>query len=128
MKCALAHAQVQPGQIDVICASANGLEALDQHERLAFDDVFAGSGMLPAVCAIKALLGESLGAAGALQCAVMIEAIRRGTIPAVCGWAQDGRTAESVAPGDVRSTRTVRLCLINALSIDGHASSLVLAI
>jgi 3-oxoacyl-(acyl-carrier-protein) synthase len=124
---ALDQAQQRPEQINVICASANCSEDLDRLEWMALQNAFAPCQSLPTVSAPKTMIGESLGAAGALQCAVMIESLHSGMVPAVGMWPFCYGCASVVELGQPPAGGR-RACLINALSLDGHASSMVLAV
>jgi 3-oxoacyl-[acyl-carrier-protein] synthase II len=126
MLLAMKQAGIGPGDIDVVCASANGVVSVDRHEVLAITSVFEARTEIPPVSAVKSLLGESLGAAGPLQCAVMIEAMRTGFIPAVMDLRRfPDKVVPFVQHADLPPDG-VRTCLINSLSYDGHSCSLVL--
>jgi 3-oxoacyl-[acyl-carrier-protein] synthase II len=127
MGTAIEQACLSPGDIDVICVSANGTTDVDLQEALAIAAVFEGAIDRPTISGIKALLGEPLGAGGPLQCAAMIEALCRGIIPSAFQLrdSRDG-VAPRVAPAP-HPQSNLRTCLINSLSLDGHSCSLVLA-
>ena len=84
---ALHDAQLQPGEIDLVCASINGLAAFDRAELAAITEAL---GPDVAVAAPKALYGETFGASGALgtACALAwlagakVGPLVRGTPPA----------------------------------------------
>ena len=126
MRLAMERAGLGPGDIDVVCASANGLPSVDQHEALAITTVFKARTEMPPVSAVKSLLGEPLGAAGPLQCVAMIEAMRSGLVPAALDLRQFPDRVVSPAPLANPHRDGVRTCLINSLSYDGHSCSLLL--
>jgi 3-oxoacyl-[acyl-carrier-protein] synthase II len=72
MRSAMATAGVKPEQIDVVFASANGDPAGDRLEARALQSVVPGA----PVTAIKANLGETHSAAGCLQTAACVLAMR----------------------------------------------------
>jgi 3-oxoacyl-[acyl-carrier-protein] synthase II len=126
MRLAMEQAGLGPGDIDVICASASGVVSVDRHEALAITAVFEARTEMPPVSAVKSLLGEPLGAAGPLQCAVMIEALRTGLVPAALDLRQfPDKVVPFLQHADLPQAG-VRTCLINSLSYDGHSCSLVL--
>ena len=127
MRLALRQAGLGPDDIDVVSASASGVRRIDRHEAMAIAEVFGSREILPPISAVKAVLGESLGAAGPLQCAVMIEAMRSGFVPATVDIRKS--LGQEVGTGLLASpTRHVlRTGLINSLSSDGHSCSLVLS-
>jgi 3-oxoacyl-[acyl-carrier-protein] synthase II len=126
MRLAMEQAGLGPGEIDIVCASANGVVSIDRHEALALATVFETRTDPPPVSAVKSVLGESLGAAGALQSAAMIGAMRSALIPAALDLR---RLPDKVVPYVSHVDPPpggVRTCLINSLSYDGHCCSLVL--
>lgn len=73
-------AGLQPSDIDHINAHAAGTVAGDLAEAHAIGRAFKGH--YPAVYAPKAALGHSLGAAGAVEAALTVQALRDGIVPA----------------------------------------------
>ena len=77
--------------------------------------------------AIKAMLGETLGAAGALQAVDLVESMQEGALPGIAGLEQ----VETDWPLDnlVRESRRIdlRTGLIEAVGYDGHCCALVLS-
>jgi 3-oxoacyl-(acyl-carrier-protein) synthase len=126
MEAALRDAGLSPDDVDAVSASANGSVAGDRAEALALQAVFDRRGPRPAVTAVKAALGEALGAAGALQALAMTEALRDGTLPGVCGLEE--------AEGDFLKGKVVpharrlplRTALVSSVGLDGDCCSLVL--
>jgi 3-oxoacyl-[acyl-carrier-protein] synthase II len=127
MHLAMEQAQVGPGEIDVVCASASGVVSVDRHEALAIGAVFEKQTELPPVSAVKSLLGEPLGAAGALQCAAMIQSMRTGLVPAALDLSRFPDAVVPFVPHADFPRDGFRTCLINSLSYDGHSCSLVLS-
>jgi 3-oxoacyl-(acyl-carrier-protein) synthase len=127
MCAAIEQACLSPGDIDVICVSANGTTDVDRHEALAIAAVFEDEVDLPPISGIKSLLGEPLGAAGPLQCAAMVEAMGNGVLPSTYQLRDRQDGVASRVPVAVRPRGSLRTCLINSLSLDGHSCSLVLA-
>jgi 3-oxoacyl-[acyl-carrier-protein] synthase II len=124
MRLAMEQAGLGPSDIEVVAASANGLARLDRHEARAIAAVFEARAEIPPVCAIKSRLCESLGAAGPLQCAAMIQAMRSGALPAALDLR---RYPDEVVPFAGAPRGGFRTCLINSLGFDGHSCSSVLA-
>ena len=77
---ALDSGNVRAAAVDAVFTSAGGYPEEDEAEAFALRDVFGNAG--PAVVAVKSLLGETLGASGALNLAAAIAAIERGALPA----------------------------------------------
>jgi 3-oxoacyl-[acyl-carrier-protein] synthase II len=79
------------------------------------------------VTAVKAGVGEALGASGALQAAVLLEALRTGELPGVAGLGEPepGLPLAGIGPASARFTG--RIGLVTALDRHGGAHALVLA-
>jgi 3-oxoacyl-[acyl-carrier-protein] synthase II len=107
---ALAAADIMPDEIDCVFASANGDPDGDRRETRALHEVVPAAPVIP----VKAGLGETHSASGALQAAVCVLAMREQTIPGLQGKASPG---------------PVRVGLINSFSTSTstqNCSSLVL--
>jgi 3-oxoacyl-[acyl-carrier-protein] synthase II len=102
MRLALERAGLQPGDIKAIWASATGYRLADGAEQAAIKRVF-GDGAK--VIAPKVQLGEPMGAGGALDTVLALEAWKQGA-------------ADVAAPGPV---------LVNSSSMGGTHFSMILA-
>lgn len=78
---ALADAGLAPGDVGMIVAHGNGTPASDASEARAILRVFGPDG--PPVTAFKWAIGHTLAAAGALDCVLALEALRRGAVPGI---------------------------------------------
>ena len=108
MKSALADAGLQASDVDVVASSVCGLDAFDRAELEAIGRVF-GDGAC--VAAPKAVLGETLGAGGAMGMA------------AALAWL-GGSAPSPVVRGEAPSA--VRTVLVTAMGFYGNASAVVL--
>jgi 3-oxoacyl-[acyl-carrier-protein] synthase II len=127
MKQALQTANIAPREIDCISASANGNRTKDRHEAFAIKTVFNGSSSRLPVTAIKSMLGETLGAGGAIQTAAMLAAMRDGNLSGVVRLEQ---IEEELPTQNVSAQSTkvdVRLCQINSIGFEGNSCSLIMA-
>jgi 3-oxoacyl-[acyl-carrier-protein] synthase II len=123
---ALHDAFLLPGEIDCLSASANGSGSGDRHEARG---VFAGlngqTHQLP-VTAIKSMLGETLGASGAMQAISLLQTMSDGLLPGI----RDLQEFEDDFPLDMaqaeRQEADVVNGLINSIGLDGHCCSLIL--
>ncbi len=109
---ALADAQLDPSDVDVVCASLSGLHRADEAERAAIERVFGGSGA-DGVCiaAPKLVLGETLGAGGAFGMA------------AALAWFEGARPAVVVSG---RAPDEVNTVVVTSLGFYGNASAVVM--
>ena len=126
MQAALRDAALGPEEIQCVSASANGSILGDRHEALALEGVFASRGSRPAVTAIKSLLGESLGAAGAMQTLALVHSLRTGLVPGIKGL-EEAET-DFVRENAASHTRelALRAGLVNSVAPDGNCCSVVL--
>ncbi len=125
---ALRDAQLSPSAIDAVSASANGNSFLDRCEALGIQRTFNGrSGAMP-VTALKSMLGESLGAAGAIQAVDMIETLRDGRLPGVHGFQPENESFPLQSVSSACRTIELENCLIKSVGLDGNCCSLVLGL
>jgi 3-oxoacyl-[acyl-carrier-protein] synthase II len=83
IEAALAAAGVVPAAVDFVSAHGTGTPYNDAMEAAALGRVFGAAG--PAVHSIKGAVGHTLGAAGALEAVVCVQAIATGVIPPTVG-------------------------------------------
>jgi 3-oxoacyl-[acyl-carrier-protein] synthase II len=127
VRLALKDAQIRAGDIDCLSASANGSILADRYEAQAVAAVLDGQAVSLPVTAIKSMLGETLGASGALQTVALLAAMREGVLPGI-------RHLEHLDP-DVPLTMAsphnqrldLRCGLINSVGLDGNSCALVVA-
>jgi 3-oxoacyl-[acyl-carrier-protein] synthase II len=124
VRAALGAAAVAPEEVDALIASASGSVAGDRREAAGVAAALSEAAGLPAT-AIKSMVGEGLGAGGALQAVTLLEAMRTGLLPGVRGL----ETPEPglALPGVAAATRAVavQVGLLTALDFDGAAAALV---
>jgi 3-oxoacyl-[acyl-carrier-protein] synthase II len=124
---ALEDAHVSPSGIDCISAGANGSVAGDRNEGLAIKAVFNGRSDQVPITAIKSWVGETLGAAGALQAIDLLETMYSGTLPGIAGLEQ---VDAELADLNLRREPTcvdVNSGMISSVGFDGHACSLIIS-
>jgi 3-oxoacyl-[acyl-carrier-protein] synthase II len=126
MRASLEEAQIDPARIDALFASANGSHVGDRLEMEAIVNVFGSRGM-PAVTAVKSMLGESYSAAGCLQSAVALLALKYQTIPGTLHF----ESADGGFPSGCVVTRTqsrpLSQVMVNAFGQFRSHASLVLS-
>jgi 3-oxoacyl-[acyl-carrier-protein] synthase II len=127
MCAAAADARLSFTQIDCISAAANGSLEADKHEACAILATFSGNRAKVPITAIKSMLGETLGSAGALQAVAMVEGIQDGVLPGIAGLQQV--EAEFEALNFCRETyhRRMNSGLINSVGLDGNVCALLVA-
>jgi 3-oxoacyl-[acyl-carrier-protein] synthase II len=71
--------------VAVVSAHGTGTPLNDAAELLGLRTLFAGLPRFPLVFATKGALGHSLGACGAIEAISVVQALRTGLVPPVCG-------------------------------------------
>ncbi len=119
---ALSDANVTPGEIGCIVASASGNRPGDVMEERALRNVFNGRlGAIP-VCAPKAAYGESMGAAGAFAALIAGLSLQAQCLPPTAGFRGSGTRLR--LSGE-RQPLAGDYALVNAFSCDGNNAALV---
>ena len=121
LRAALAMANVEPGEIDLVFPSANGtVEGDDLESQLlqhVFDDRLGSIGL----CPVKSVVGECLTAAGPVQCAAAVHALNGG---AVCARPLEAWIGSDSTPSPESTTPAT--ALVYSLGLDGSCSAIVL--
>jgi 3-oxoacyl-[acyl-carrier-protein] synthase-1 len=99
---ALAAAAVPPSAIALVMAQAAGSRQNDAAEARALARVFAP---LPPVVSLKPYVGHTLGAAGAVELALLLGAWREGFVPATAGFANPDAELSLVPSGREQAWR-----------------------
>lgn len=123
IRSALEAARLAPGDVDLVSVSASGDPSRDRAEARA---IASAIGPKVPIMAIKANLGESLGAAGALQAAAALLASAHGEIPGIAGLGEIGEDIPLQALRATSRQLDVRIALVTALGLDGNAEAMVL--
>ena len=122
---ALAEADLGPGEVDHVSAHAPGVPMTDLAELRALHALFAGGRGRPAVTSIKGALGHPLAAAGVLQTAAALLAMRDGVAPPTTNCDDlDPECTLDVVRGRERRT-PLRTTLVTAHGFGGNSTALV---
>jgi 3-oxoacyl-(acyl-carrier-protein) synthase len=124
MRRALATAGLRPDEISWVHAHGTGSKHNDAAEGAALAHLFAEVPAAPYVTSTKRIHGHALGASGAIEAVVCVEAIRRGIVVPTAGLrAPDPeiRVRHATAP----TTVAIRHVLKNTLGFGGTNASLV---
>jgi 3-oxoacyl-[acyl-carrier-protein] synthase II len=122
MHAAMEDARVAPGDIGYLNAHAPATVEGDAMEAQAIQEVFGES--VP-VSSTKPIHGHLLGAAGATEMLICVEAIRRGLVPPSlnCEQPEEGLGINVVRGGPLKTP--VEVALTNSFGFGGHNASLV---
>lgn len=127
MKAAIQDSGLEPSRIDCISAAANGSVAGDRNEALAIKAVFNGAGDRVPVTAIKSMVGEALGASGALQAVDLIATVLNQALPGIRGLEEPEPDLLALNFCRHQQNLNIHRGLINAVGFDGNACSVVIS-
>ena len=123
IRMAMESAGIEPAQIACIISAGSGNRAGDEMESRALANVFGPCLAEIPICAPKAALGETLGAAGAFGALISALALRRQCAPPTSG-------ARAIADSIRLATREQEFhgdyALVNAFSCDGNNAAMIL--
>ena len=126
MKMAMKHAEVNPEEIDYLNAHGTSTPLGDIAETLAIKVACgdsATSGL--AVSSTKSMTGHLLGAAGAIELAACIMAIRDGVIPPTINLEnQDPECDLDYVPNEAREAK-IKVAASNGFGFGGHNATLI---
>jgi len=124
MRMAIEDADLNPEDIDYVNAHATSTPIGDRIECLALSQVFNGR-RLP-VSSTKSAVGHLLGAAGSLEAAFSLLAIRDGVLPPTINYTSpDPECDVDCVPNEARPAK-VKAALTNSFGFGGHNVCLVL--
>ena len=126
MKQALKHADIGLEDVDYINAHGTATSLNDPMETRAIKTVFGARARQIPVSGTKSMTGHMMGATGALEALVCVQAIRAGRIPPTINLrVPDPDCDLDYVPGVARDV-PVRIAMSNAFGFGGHNSVLVL--
>jgi len=125
MRKTLADAGVQPSDVGYINAHGTSTPFNDKIETLAIKQVFNGSSSPPPVSSTKSHIGHLLGAAGAVEALVCLEAVRRGVLPPTINYEHpDPECDLDYVPEGPREAPGLELALSNSFGFGGQNACL----
>jgi 3-oxoacyl-[acyl-carrier-protein] synthase II len=126
MRAALADAGATPGDIGYINAHGTSTPANDKIETLAIHGLCNGGS--PPVSSTKSAIGHLLGAAGAVEALVCVEAVRRGVLPPTLNYTDpDPECDLDYVPDGPREAPGLELALSNSFGFGGQNACLAVA-
>jgi 3-oxoacyl-[acyl-carrier-protein] synthase II len=123
---ALEKAGLEPSDVDHLNAHATSTIEGDKAELAAIRTIFGDHAPNVAVTANKSMLGHTLGAAGAVEAIVTIEALRHGVVPPTINLEDpdDAGAGLDLTPGTA-TRRDLRVALSNSFGFGGQNTALV---
>jgi 3-oxoacyl-[acyl-carrier-protein] synthase II len=128
MLATLADAGAATGDVGYINAHGTSTPFNDKIETLAIKQVFNGSATPPPVSSTKSHIGHLLGAAGAVEALVCVEAVRRGVLPPTINYEQPDPDCDlDYVPEGPRESPGLELALSNSFGFGGQNACLAVA-
>jgi 3-oxoacyl-[acyl-carrier-protein] synthase II len=126
---ALDDANMQPDEIDYINVHGTSTPVGDVSEERAIKDIFGQHAYKLNISSTKSMTGHLLGAAGAVEAAISIMAVRNGIVPPTINHA-DGDDDPEIDYNlnftfNRAQKRTVRAALSNTFGFGGHNASVI---
>ncbi|HJV87433.1 MAG TPA: beta-ketoacyl-[acyl-carrier-protein] synthase family protein [Noviherbaspirillum sp.] len=125
MALAVRDGEVALAEIGYINAHATATTVGDQIEAAAIREFFSGSGAAPAVSSTKGVHGHTLGAAGALELAITVLALERGTLPPTAHLDEPGVDGIELLHGQAKHM-DIDVALSNTFAFGGSNVSLAI--
>lgn len=120
MEMALGDAGLSRDEVDYVNAHGTSTELNDRLETVAIKDLFGELAGQLAVSSIKSMMGHSLGAAGAIECAACALAIVHGTAPPTINYrTPDPECDLDYVPNEARPMK-IAAALSNSFGFGGH--------
>jgi len=124
MAACLKEAGIAPDAVDYVNAHGTGTTANDATETKAIHMVFGDHARRLAVSSTKSIHGHTLGAAGAIEMAATILAMRGGFIPPTANFlAPDPQCDLDYVPNEARAGQ-IEIAISNSFAFGGHNASL----
>ena len=127
MNAALKDSQMGVGDIHCLSASANGSLLPDRNEALAIHAVLNGRSESLPVTAIKSVLGEALGASGALQVVDLLQSLQSHVLPGIRGFELHEPEMPPLHFCRQKHSLPGHCGLVNSVGIDGNVCCLVVS-
>jgi 3-oxoacyl-[acyl-carrier-protein] synthase II len=105
LETALAHADLEPKEIDYYSAHGTSTVVNDRVETQMLKDVWGEHAKRLPISSIKGALGHSLGAASAVEAAVAVRALRDQIIPPTINFLRDPELDLDYVPNEARAAR-----------------------
>ncbi|MFQ3578071.1 MAG: beta-ketoacyl-ACP synthase II [Verrucomicrobiia bacterium] len=126
MRMALDHARLNPEQVDYINAHGTSTPVGDICETLAVKALFGNVSKGLSISSTKSMTGHLLGAAGAVELAACVMALRDQVVPPTINLENPSPECDLDYTPNVARERVVNVALSNAFGFGGHNSSIVI--
>ncbi len=125
MNKALQDAGIAPAEVNYVNAHGTSTSLNDLYETKAIHEVFGDHAMKLAVSSIKASIGHTLGACGALEGIACVKAIETGILPPTIHYDEPDEELDLDYVPNVARKADVNVAISNSFGFGGHNSTLV---
>ena len=126
MSIAMRQAQIEPEDVDYICAHGTGTRLNDLSETAAIKLALGEAAYDTRVSSIKSMLGHMMGAAGTVSAAAIVGAIQDGVVPPTINYFEPDSECDLNYVPNVAETRHVDAGMCNAFGFGGQNASMVI--
>jgi len=127
MRLALADAGLEPGDIDYVNAHGTSTQLNEKFETEAMKAAFGDAAYRVPISSTKSMTGHLLGAAGALEAAISLLAMRDGVVPPTINQTTPDPDCDLDYVPNIGRAVAARHVMSNSMGFGGHNVSLVLA-
>ncbi|MEO6398140.1 MAG: beta-ketoacyl-ACP synthase II [Tepidiformaceae bacterium] len=125
MRMALKQAGLSPDEIEYLNAHGTSTVMNDKLETLAIKKVFGDYAYTLPISSTKSMTGHLLGAAGAVEAAVCIQAMQHSVIPPTANYRTPDPECDLDYVPNVARSAGIEAAMTNSLGFGGHNASLV---
>ena len=125
MRMALENANMSPDEIDYINAHGTSTGLNDLYETKAIRDVFGRRAYDIPVSSVKASIGHTLAAGGALEAIACIKAMETGIVPPTLHYDEPDPELDLNYVPNKAQKHTVNAAISNSFGFGGHNATLV---
>jgi 3-oxoacyl-[acyl-carrier-protein] synthase II len=127
MRFALKQAGLKPEQIDYINAHGTSTPLNDLNETKAIKAVFGDHARTVSISSTKSMLGHSLGAGGALETMICLQAIADGVVPPTINYEFPDPECDLSYTPNTAVRKPLKTALTNSFGFGGHNASLIVS-
>jgi 3-oxoacyl-[acyl-carrier-protein] synthase II len=125
MQLALRQSGVRPDEIDYINAHGTSTALNDKSETQAIKSIFGEDAYAIPISSTKSMTGHLLGAAGAVEAAICVQAMREGIMPPTINLEHPDPDCDLDYVPDKPRRKPLHAVLSNSLGFGGHNTALV---
>lgn len=125
MRLALSNADIAPDSVDYINAHGTSTGLNDLYETMAVKEVFGERAYDIPISSVKASIGHTLGAGGALEAIACIKSIETGIVPPTLHYDEPDPDLDLNYVPNTAQEHKVDVAISNSFGFGGHNSTLV---